>query len=112
MKVGHNQYAQLVMDPNRPEDGYLLSAIVVRADDGRPGDGFLPHARSMGFDAPIPTLQRRVWDTFGDRGVRRPSGTGHAVATVDHLRAHRGDGTRSAVRIRGPAPATTDVPSR
>jgi len=65
MKVGHNQYAALVMDVNRAADGCLLSAIVVRADTGEPGEGLLPFARRSGFEAPVETLQRQVWERFG-----------------------------------------------
>ncbi len=64
MKVGHNQFAELAMSINRPGDGCLLSSIIVTADTGEPGGGFLPYARSLGFDAPLATPQRQAMDRF------------------------------------------------
>lgn len=64
MKVGHNQYAELAMSINDSADGCLLSSIIVKADTGEPGSGFLPFARRSGFDAPLKTLQRQVFDCF------------------------------------------------
>lgn len=64
MKVGHNQYAELSMNINDPSDDCLLSSIIVKADTGEPGAGLYPFARRSGFDAPLPTLQRQVWDYF------------------------------------------------
>ncbi len=65
MKVGYSMYAQLAMSLNRKSDGCLLSAIVVQKDSGAPGDGFVPYARSEGFDEPVAVLQRRVFEHFG-----------------------------------------------
>ncbi len=64
MKVGHNQYADLAMNINQRSDECLLSSIIVKADSGKPGDGFLPFARSEGFDQPVATLQRQVFEHF------------------------------------------------
>jgi hypothetical protein len=64
MKVGHNQYAELAMSINQRSDQCLLSAIIVQAASGEPGAGFLPYARSQGFDASLSTLQRQVFDCF------------------------------------------------
>ena len=64
MKVGHNQFAELAMSINNKADGCLLSSIIVKADTGDPGTGFLPFARRSGFDAPVKTLQRQVFDHF------------------------------------------------
>lgn len=66
MKVGHNQYAELTADINELGDGCMLSAIIVKADTGDPGAGFYPFARASGFDAPLSTLQRQVWDHLGE----------------------------------------------
>jgi hypothetical protein len=65
MKVGHNQFAELAMSINDKADGCLLSSIIVKADTGEPGEGFLPFARRSGFDAPVATLQRQAFDHFG-----------------------------------------------
>ena len=64
MKVGHNSYADLAMSINDQADECLLSSIIVTADTGEPGAGFLPFARRSGFDAPVETLQRQVFDHF------------------------------------------------
>lgn len=64
MMVGHNQFAGLAMGVNRPGDKCLLSAIIVGANTGLPGMGFLPFARREGFDQPLPTLQRMVFEHF------------------------------------------------
>ena len=64
MKVGHNSYAELAMSINDKADGCLLSSIIVTADTGEPGAGFLPFARRSGFDVPVETLQRQVFDRF------------------------------------------------
>jgi hypothetical protein len=64
MKVGHSQFAELAMSVNEEADGCLLSSIIVGADTGEPGDGFLPFARRSGFDYPVAILQRQVFDRF------------------------------------------------
>lgn len=64
MKVGHNSFANLAMESNRKSDRCLLSSIIVRAEDGMPGDGFLPYARSQGFIEPLITIQRHVFEHF------------------------------------------------
>ena len=64
MKVGHNQFAELAMTINDKADGCLLSSIIVKADTGEPGAGFLPFARRSGFDYPVETLQRQVFEHF------------------------------------------------
>jgi hypothetical protein len=66
MKVGHNSFGRLAMDTNRKADDCLLSSIIVQASTGQPGTGFLPYARSQGFDAPLDTLQRQAFDTARD----------------------------------------------
>ena len=65
MKVGHNQFAELAMSVNRTGDGCLLSSIIVTVDSGEPGAGFLPFAHRQGFDQPIRSLQRHVYEHFG-----------------------------------------------
>ena len=64
MKVGHNQYAELAMNVNNSNESCLLSSIIVKADTGEPGAGLYPFARRSGFDAPLSTLRRQVWDHF------------------------------------------------
>lgn len=66
--VGWSMFAELAMSVNKESDGVLLSSIIVHKDDGMPGDGFRPYAASMGFDEPLPTLQRRVFDHFSGSG--------------------------------------------
>ena len=39
-------------------------SIIVHKDDGKPGAGFRPYALEMGFDAPLSTLQRQVFEAF------------------------------------------------
>jgi len=70
MKVGHNSFGRLAMETNEKADGCLLSSIIVQASTSEPGTGFLPYARSQGFDAPVETLQRQVFVSFQeDRSV-------------------------------------------
>ncbi len=64
MKVGHSQFAELAENINEEADHCLLSSIVVTADTGEPGAGFLPFALRSGFDYPVATLQRQVFDYF------------------------------------------------
>ncbi len=66
MKIGHDSFGRLAMDTNRKADDCLLSSIIVQASTGQPGTGFLPYARSQGFDAPLDTLQRQAFDTARD----------------------------------------------
>ena len=66
MKVGHNSFANLAMETNKKSDGCLLSSIIVRAEDGMPGDGFLPYARTQGFSDPLAAIQRQVFEHFSD----------------------------------------------
>ena len=64
-RVGHNQFAELVMSMNREaRHRVLISSIVVQKGTGKPGSGFLPYARSQGIDLPLETMQRRVFDHF------------------------------------------------
>jgi hypothetical protein len=65
MLVGHSMFATLMEAANHGSDGVLLSSIIVHQDDGKPGEGFLPYAREMGFDLPLETLQRQVYEHFG-----------------------------------------------
>lgn len=66
MLVGYSMFANLVMSVNRKTDGVLLSSIIVHKDDGKPGAGFRPYAISQGFDEPIETSQRHVFENFTD----------------------------------------------
>lgn len=63
--VGHSMFAELVVAVNEKSDGVLLPSIIVHQDDGKPGEGFLPYAKDMGFDQPLETLQRQVYEHFG-----------------------------------------------
>ncbi len=65
MLVGHSMFAELMVAVNEKSDGVLLSSIIVHQDDGKPGEGFLPYAREMGFEEPLETLQRRAYEHFG-----------------------------------------------
>lgn len=65
MLVGHSMFADLVASVNQESDGVLLSSIIVHQDDRKPGEGFLPYAREMGFDLPLETVQRQVYEHFG-----------------------------------------------
>jgi hypothetical protein len=64
MLVGHSMFPTLMEAIDQESDGVVLSSIVVAQDDGKPGDGFLPYARSLGFDLPVETLQRQVYEHF------------------------------------------------
>lgn len=64
MKLGHSSFASLAMESNRKSDECLLSSIIVRASTGTPGDGFLPYARSQGFDRTVTSIQQQVFDHF------------------------------------------------
>jgi hypothetical protein len=64
MKVDRNQYAELAANVNDQSDGCLFAAIIVKGDTGEPRAGFYPFARASGFDEPLCTLQRQVWDHF------------------------------------------------
>ena len=65
MLVGHSMFADLVEAVNEESDGVLLSSIIVHREDGKPGEGFMPYAGRMGFDLPVETLQRQVYQHFG-----------------------------------------------
>ncbi len=64
MLVGHSMFPNLMEAVNQTSDGVLLSSVIVNKDDGKPGAGFLPYARSLGFDLPVEALQRQVYDHF------------------------------------------------
>ena len=64
MLVGHSMFPTLMEAVDQESDGALLSSIIVTQDDGKPGEGFLPYARSFGFDLPLEALQRQVYDHF------------------------------------------------
>lgn len=65
MLVGHSMFPDLVVAVNHESDGVLLSSIIVHQDDGKPGEGFLPYAKDLGFDLPLEKLQRQVYEHFG-----------------------------------------------
>jgi hypothetical protein len=57
-------FADLVTSVDRKDDGVLLSSIIVDQTDGKPRDDFVPYADEMGFDSPLETLQRQVYNHF------------------------------------------------
>jgi len=69
MKVGHSMFGRLCMETNRASDQCLLSSIIVKVDTGEPGKGFLPYARSQGFDGPVETMQRATFQHFAAGGT-------------------------------------------
>jgi len=79
MKVGHNSFGRLAMETNRQSDGCLLSSIIVQASTGEPGTGFVPYARSQGFDAPLASLQRQVFQAFADASEEPSDSDGSPV---------------------------------
>lgn len=64
MLIGYSMFGRLVMETNRKDDRVLISSIVVKKDSGLPGSGFLAYARSQGFDEPLATIQRHVFERF------------------------------------------------
>jgi len=65
MLVDHSMFTILLEAVDRDSDGVLLSSIIVQDDDGKPGDGFPAYAGNMGFEFPLVTLQRQVYEHFG-----------------------------------------------
>jgi hypothetical protein len=74
MKVGFSHYADLAMAVNEIDDQCLLSSIIVKADTGEPGDGFLPFARECGFEMSVQSMQRQVFDRFDAQDDRSSQG--------------------------------------
>jgi hypothetical protein len=64
MLVDRSMFPTLMEAVNQQSDGVLVSSIIVTDDDGKPADGFLPYARSLGFDLPVEALQRQVYEHF------------------------------------------------
>jgi hypothetical protein len=64
MKVSFRMNGRMCMEINRGEDRCLISAIIVRADTGRPGPGFEPFAHQSGFTDPLGVLQQQVFARF------------------------------------------------
>ncbi len=60
----HATFADLVMAVDEESDNVLLSSLIVDHDTGKPGDGFMFYARDKGFDHPLETLQRQVYNQF------------------------------------------------
>lgn len=63
--VGYSMFSDLAAQVNRKADGVLLSAIIVKKDTGRPGDGFYGFALTQGYDAPLEELQKDVFEAAG-----------------------------------------------
>jgi len=64
MLIDDSLFADFVVAINQEADGVLLSSIIVHPDDGKPGEGFLAYATSLGFELPLATLQRQVYEHF------------------------------------------------
>lgn len=64
MLVEQSTLADLAMGVNRESDGVLLSSLIVHEGAGKPGDEFLQHAASLGFDLPVGALQRQAYQHF------------------------------------------------
>lgn len=64
MLVDHSMLADLMIALNQQSDGVLLPSIIVHPDNGKPSDDFLLAAMELGFDAPVETLQRQVYQHF------------------------------------------------
>lgn len=62
--VDPSMFVDLVKSLDSTDDGVLLSSIIVNQTDGKPRDEFLPYAEEKGFDSPLETLQRQVYDHF------------------------------------------------
>jgi len=64
MLVDDSTFADIAIAVNQQSDGVLLSSIIVHSDNGKPGEGFVAYAQSLGFQLPLETLQRQVYDHF------------------------------------------------
>ena len=64
MLVDGPSFADLLLAISGESDGVLLSSIIVEPDTGNPSDDFLLSAMERGFDQPLATLQRQVYDHF------------------------------------------------
>ncbi len=58
-------FEELLAAIGEETDGAPLGAIIVHPDTGKPTDDFLLAAMELGFDAPLPALQRQVYEHFG-----------------------------------------------
>ena len=67
MKIGHSMYGRFCMELNQFDDhDCLISSIIVHTGTSDPGPGLIPYAQSLGINKPIRTLQREVFETFGN----------------------------------------------
>jgi hypothetical protein len=64
MLIDDSLFADFVVAINQEADGVLLSSIIVHPEDGKPGEAFLAYATSLGFELPLGTLQRQVYEHF------------------------------------------------
>ncbi len=65
MLVAIPVFEELLQDIREEGDEAMLGAIIVASDTGMPTDDFLLAAMELGFDAPVPALQRQVYEHFG-----------------------------------------------
>ena len=65
MLVDPAAFDDLLHAISREPNGVLLASIIVHPDDGKPSDDYLLAAMEMGFDLPLETLQRQVYEHFG-----------------------------------------------
>jgi hypothetical protein len=65
MLVDPASWDDLLLAINLKTDGVLLASIAVHADNGEPSDDFLLAGMELGFDLPVQTLQRQVYEHFG-----------------------------------------------
>ena len=65
MLVDPAAFDDLLHSISREPDGVLLASVIVDSDTGKPSDDYLLAAMEMGFDLPLETLQRQVYEHFG-----------------------------------------------
>ena len=65
MLIDPAAFDELLLEIGRESDSVPLAAIVVHPESGQPSDDFLLATMEMGFDLPLATLQRRVYEHFG-----------------------------------------------
>jgi hypothetical protein len=69
MLVGPPTFDELLMAIGHESDSTPLAVIIVDPATGQPSDDFLLAIMESGFDAPLATLQRQVYQHFGQRDM-------------------------------------------